>query len=103
MKAAILASLLLGCGGVVGQLPAVSSSQDLIEAYGAPISGDDCSATVFGVQTRSTSVRVALDAALSTRQHAVGVVVRDVEIRSVDRGIWIVGERCIHVEGRLAQ
>jgi len=68
------------------------------ENPGAPISGEDCVAMLFGSPLGTVNARTAIDHAVG-RGHASNVT--DVHVSEFDRGFWIAGEHCVHVDARL--
>lgn len=95
--------LLSGCATSMGHLgrietrPPVGMLGDR-DNPGPPVHGEDCAATLLGAALGPTHVETAIAHAL----HNTGTTeIRDVELSVIDRGTFLVGERCLHVEGRL--
>jgi len=98
----VLCALLCACSTTTIRFARVSNYNTVHadEIQDPPrVSGADCSATVFGGQVRDISAQHAFDHAV---RHAYAELT-DVVIRVEDQGTFIVGERCVRIEGYLEE
>lgn len=100
---ATLVLALSGCGGAVVRFAHVETRAELQPSYGAHVTGEDCSAVVFGAATRDVNASIAIEHALDAAGSAMLAQreLYDARVTMVDRGLWLVGERCVRVEGQL--
>lgn len=89
----------LGCAHSHAFFPSVELGNDVQdENPGAPISGEDCVPVMFGSPLGSVNTRVAIEHAMSS---SPANRISDVHVSEFDRGAWIAGEHCVHVDARL--